>query len=84
MADTPKLGVTRPLDDYFAIGLGVEAVSPLEMARAFATLANNGERIDGSVLGNVPRAVLQWRPGATRMPTTRSRSAPWARTTRPS
>ncbi len=54
-----KLGVTRPLDDYFAIGLGVEAVSPLEMARAFATLANNGERVDGSVLGNVPRAVLR-------------------------
>jgi penicillin-binding protein 1A len=54
-----KLGVTRPLDDYFAIGLGVEAVSPLEMARAFATLANGGERIDGSVLGNVPRAVLR-------------------------
>ncbi len=54
-----KLGVTRPLDDYFAIGLGVEAVSPLEMARAFATLANDGERIDGSVLGNVPRAVLR-------------------------
>jgi penicillin-binding protein 1A len=54
-----KLGVTRPLDDYFAIGLGVEAVSPLEMARAFATLANGGERIDGSVLGNAPRAVLR-------------------------
>jgi penicillin-binding protein 1A len=54
-----KLGVTRPLDDYFAIGLGVEAVSPLEMARAFATLANGGQRVDGSVLGNVPRAVLR-------------------------
>ncbi len=54
-----RLGVTRPLDDYFAIGLGVEAVSPLEMARAFATLANGGRRVDGSVLGNVPRAVLR-------------------------
>ena len=64
VADTAhKLGVTRPLDDYFAIGLGVEAVSPLEMARAFATLANNGERIDGSVLGNVPRAVLRVETG---------------------
>jgi len=58
-----KLGVTRPLDDYFAIGLGVEAVSPLEMARAFATLANGGERVDGSVLGNVPRAVLRVEDG---------------------
>ena len=54
-----KLGVTRPLDDYFAIGLGVEAVSPLEMARAFSTFAAGGSRIDGSVLGNVPRAVLR-------------------------
>ncbi len=54
-----RLGVTRQLDDYFAIGLGVEAVSPLEMARAFASLANGGERVDGSVLGNVPRAVLR-------------------------
>jgi membrane peptidoglycan carboxypeptidase len=54
-----RLGVTRPLDDYFAIGLGVEAVSPLEMARAFATLASGGKRVDGSVLGNLPRAVLR-------------------------
>jgi penicillin-binding protein 1A len=54
-----RLGVTRPLDDYFAIGLGVEAVSPLEMARAFATLANGGERVDGAVLGNTPRTVLR-------------------------
>ena len=58
-----RLGVTRPLDDYFAIGLGVEAVSPLEMARAFATFANGGERVDGSVLGNVPRAVLRVEDG---------------------
>ena len=58
-----KLGVTRPLDDFFAIGLGVEAVSPLEMARAFATLANGGHRVDGSVLGNVPRAVLRVEDG---------------------
>jgi penicillin-binding protein 1A len=64
VADTAhELGVTRPLEDFFAIGLGVEAVSPLEMARAFATLANGGERIDGSVLGNVPRAVLRVEDG---------------------
>ncbi|HEX2045067.1 MAG TPA: PBP1A family penicillin-binding protein [Gaiellaceae bacterium] len=58
-----KLGVTRPLDDYFAVGLGVEAVSPLEMARAFATFAANGARVDGTVLGNVPRAVLRVEDG---------------------
>jgi penicillin-binding protein 1A len=52
-----RLGVTSHLNDYFAIGLGVNAVNPLEMARAFATFANGGERVDGSLLGNVPRAV---------------------------
>jgi penicillin-binding protein 1A len=58
-----RLGVTRPLDDFFAIGLGVEAVSPLEMARAFASLAANGRRVDGSLLGNQPRAVLRVEDG---------------------
>jgi penicillin-binding protein 1A len=53
------LGITSQLNDYFAIGLGVEAVNPLEMARAFATFAHGGSRIDGRVLGNRPRAVLE-------------------------
>ena len=53
------LGVTSPLDDYFAIGLGVEAVNPLEMARSFSTFANGGVRVDTRLLGDVPRAVLQ-------------------------
>jgi penicillin-binding protein 1A len=52
-----RLGVQSPLDSFLAIGLGAEAVNPLEMARAFATFANGGVRLDGSVLGNVPRAV---------------------------
>ncbi len=53
------LGIRSPLDDFFAIGLGVEAVNPLEMARAFATFGNGGARVDGRVLGNRPRAVLR-------------------------
>jgi membrane peptidoglycan carboxypeptidase len=57
------LGVTSPLDDYFGIGLGVEAVNPLEMARAFGTFANGGARIDGRLLGNTPRAVLSVKKG---------------------
>jgi len=52
-----RLGVRSKLNDYFAIGLGAEAVNPLEMARAFATFANRGRRVDGSILGNRPRAV---------------------------
>jgi penicillin-binding protein 1A len=58
-----SLGITSRLDRYFAIGLGVEAVNPLEMARAFATFANDGERVDGTLLGNVPRAVLRVKDG---------------------
>jgi penicillin-binding protein 1A len=54
-----RLGIQSPLDDYFAIGLGVEAVNPLEMARAFGTFANEGTRVDGTLLGNRPRAVLE-------------------------
>jgi penicillin-binding protein 1A len=54
-----RLGITTHLNDYFAIGLGVNAVNPLEMARAFGTFANGGRRVDGSLLGNTPRAVMR-------------------------
>jgi penicillin-binding protein 1A len=57
------LGIKSPLNAYFAIGLGVEAVNPLEMARSFATFANKGARVDGTVLGNLPRAVLKVQDG---------------------
>ncbi|HEY6583688.1 MAG TPA: PBP1A family penicillin-binding protein [Gaiellaceae bacterium] len=53
-----RLGIKSRLDDYFAIGLGAEAVNPLEMARAFSTFANGGRRIDGSIFGNRPRAIV--------------------------
>ncbi len=52
-----QLGVTSPLSDFFAIGLGAEAVNPLEMARAFSTFANRGRRVDGSIFKNRPRAI---------------------------
>ncbi|MDQ2910314.1 MAG: PBP1A family penicillin-binding protein [Actinomycetota bacterium] len=52
-----RLGITSPLKNYFAIGLGAEAVNPLEMARGFSAFANGGRRIDGAVFGNRPRAV---------------------------
>jgi penicillin-binding protein 1A len=53
-----KLGITRHLNPYFAIGLGADPVSPLEMARAFSSFANGGKRIDGSLFKNRPRVVL--------------------------
>jgi penicillin-binding protein 1A len=51
------LGIGSPLNAYFSIGLGSLAVNPLEMARAYATLANDGRRIDGSLTGDRPRVV---------------------------
>ncbi len=51
------LGITSPLQPYFSIGLGGEPATPIEMARAFASFANGGYRIDGSLFGNIPRAV---------------------------
>ncbi len=53
-----QLGITSPLKSYFAIGLGAEAVNPLEMARAFAAFADGGKRIDGSIFKNRPRVIV--------------------------
>src|SRR4051795_9197536 len=43
-----NLGIDTPLDGYPAEGLGGlhEGVTPLELARAYATLANGGNRLD--------------------------------------
>jgi penicillin-binding protein 1A len=56
-----RLGITRHLNPYFAIGLGADPVSPLEMARAFSTFADGGARVDGAAFGNRPRAVTRIR-----------------------
>ncbi|MDP9491150.1 MAG: PBP1A family penicillin-binding protein, partial [Actinomycetota bacterium] len=53
-----ELGITSPLNAYYAIGLGAEAINPLEMARAFSTFANKGQRVDGTLFGNSPRAIV--------------------------
>jgi penicillin-binding protein 1A len=56
--DTAKaLGITTKLRGYFAIGLGAEPATPLEMARAYSSFADGGARIDGSIFGNEPRVV---------------------------
>jgi penicillin-binding protein 1A len=56
-----QLGITRHLNPYFGIGLGVDAVSPLDMARAFSSIANGGRRVDGAGFGNRPRAIVRVR-----------------------
>jgi penicillin-binding protein 1A len=51
------LGITSPLDGVFSIGLGTQAVNPLEMARAYGTFANGGFNVSGKVFTNKPRAI---------------------------
>ncbi len=51
------LGIMRPLQGVFSIGLGTQAVSPLDMARAYASFADGGSRIDGSLLGDQARTI---------------------------
>ena len=65
-----KLGITRPAEPYFAIGLGADPVSPLEMARAFAAFANGGKRIDGKIIRKPPagRALGQRQEATRRSP----------------
>ena len=55
-----RLGIASQLKPFLSIGLGGQAVNPLEMARAFSAFANGGFRIDGSIdkLRNHPRAIL--------------------------
>ncbi len=60
VAETAKrMGIRSKLDGYFAIGLGAEAVNPLELARAYATLAFGGRRVDGAMFGNKPRVIAK-------------------------
>src|SRR4029078_4393858 len=62
-----RVGIKGPLKNYFAIGLGAEAVNPLEMARAFSAFDNGGVRIDGSAFGNRARAISVVRKQAGRL-----------------
>jgi penicillin-binding protein 1A len=64
-ATATDLGITTPLQGYFAIGLGAEPATPLEMARAYASFADGGARIDGSIFGNAPRAVAEIKTGSS-------------------
>ncbi len=41
-----RVGITSPLDPYPALALGAADVTPLEMARAYATFANGGVRLE--------------------------------------
>ena len=55
-----RLGIRSRLRNYFSIGLGAQAVNPLELARGFSAFANGGFRVDGSLskIRNRPRAIV--------------------------
>ncbi|RDI75291.1 penicillin-binding protein, 1A family [Gaiella occulta] len=59
VATAHALGIRSPLDPYFSIGLGAVAVNPLDMTRAYATFANDGKRVDGTLTGDKPRVIEQ-------------------------
>ncbi|MGH3105202.1 MAG: PASTA domain-containing protein, partial [Gaiellaceae bacterium] len=58
VAETAKrLGIRSKLEGVYSIGLGTESVTPLELARAYATFAYGGRRVDGAMVGNKPRVI---------------------------
>jgi penicillin-binding protein 1A len=66
-AAAKALGIQSSLAPYLSIGLGTDLVNPLEMARAFSTLADNGVRVDGKLFPGEPRAVLGIRTGIRKL-----------------
>jgi len=54
-----RLGIQSGLRGFYSIGLGTEAVNPLEMARAYSAFANGGIRIDTQLRNaSQPRAIV--------------------------
>ncbi len=66
VADTAKsMGITTEINPVPAIALGAQEVTPLEMASAYGTLANNGIHVAPhgiSQISNVKGEVLQTAP----------------------
>ncbi|MGH3102909.1 MAG: transglycosylase domain-containing protein, partial [Gaiellaceae bacterium] len=56
-ATATRLGISSKLSGYLSIGLGAEAVNPLELARAYSAFANGGYRLDTRTFGDQPRAI---------------------------
>ena len=57
-----RLGIQSELDGVYSIGLGSEEVNPLELARAYASFATGGRRIDTSLTRpDQPRVIAEVR-----------------------
>lgn len=48
-----QLGISSPLDENLALGLGASAVTPLELAGAYAVLVNGGIRVTPTYITRV-------------------------------
>jgi membrane peptidoglycan carboxypeptidase len=61
-----SMGITSPLHDYCSLVLGTENVTPLELAGAYATLANGGVHCRPSIIaaitGPTGRVLFDGRP----------------------
>ena len=57
VADTAhRMGIESPLNAVPSIALGTQSVSPLEMAAAYSTLANYGERVESYLIEKIEDA----------------------------
>jgi len=54
-----RMGVESPLEPVPSLALGTSEVSPLELARAYALLANGGERVEPRAAFHVTDAAQQ-------------------------
>ncbi|MGH2711303.1 MAG: transglycosylase domain-containing protein [Actinomycetota bacterium] len=63
-----RMGIESPLDPFCTITLGVEEVTPLEMANSFATLANQGVHCEPFAISKVTapsgKVLLRQKQGA--------------------
>ncbi len=48
-----QLGIESPLNPVLSIALGTQSVSPLEMASAYSTIANYGEKVDSYLIERI-------------------------------
>ena len=62
MADEARrFGLTTRIETNPSMALGSNSVRLIDMTRAYATFANRGLRVDGSLTGDSPRVIEQVR-----------------------
>jgi penicillin-binding protein 1A len=48
-----RIGIESPLNPVLSIALGTQSVSPLEMAAAYSTIANYGEKVENYIIERI-------------------------------